>query len=301
MDLIHLPAPFQLMFRAVAPIMKLFPHQILRTRVRKTTGYSINWKNPSNLLEYLVGESFKAAEDPERLEFYGTLADKIAVRDYVAERVGEQALTKIYGVWSKPDEIDFDSLPVPCVIKTNNGCATNIIIRRREELKPDEIRRKLRRWLYFPYGAITGQPHYSTIKPGILCEEFLKQEAGGDTLPYDYKFFCFEGEPRFILFYSGRIPNHHITYNLVYDTDWNPMKGVVNHPAPEEAARPETLEKMVDMARKLSKGLPFARVDFYSIGSRPVFGEITLTPDIQTNFTPEFIEEAYRRYVLRQN
>ncbi len=298
MDLIHYPTPVQLMARSAAPIARFFPHQIMKLRFFMSFGRSLNWKHPSDLFDYIIGESFKAAKDPEKKNFYGMLADKVAVRQYVGERVGTEALTELYGTWDNPDEIDYDALPVPCVIKTNNSCATNIIIRNRQDLRPREINKTLNKWLHFPYGALTGQPHYSVIKPKILCEEFLQQDPGSDELPYDYKFFCFKGKPRFILFYSGRKANHHLTYNLVYDTDWKLIPGVTNKPAPQEAPRPATLERMLDMARKLSSGLPFARVDFYSIGERPVFGEITLTPDVITNFTPEFLTEVYQRYCL---
>lgn len=295
MNLINAPFYVQLPLRAIAPLAGHFPKKIMALKYKRWSGMKIDWNSPKNLQEYFLKEMMDAAADPERLKVYADLADKVAVRGFVAGRVGEEALTKLYGVWERPGDIDFGKLPVPCVIKTNNGCGTNIVIRTRQELDPEKIRKTLKRWLKFPYGQISGQPHYSAIKPLILAEEYLEQNPGSDELPYDYKFFCFNGEPRFILFYSGRKVNGHITYNQVYDMNWNVIPDSVRKPVPTPVERPAGLEKMTRLARKLSRGFKVVRVDFYCIGDRPVFGEMTFSPDVVTNFTPDFLDEQYRR------
>lgn len=297
MDYEKLPRYAQLALRAVAPAVAHMPRLLMKVRYRRWTGEWPQLDEPGNLQEFFLSEMLKAAEDPAKLRLYADLADKYVVRDFVRQRVGEkaeQALTKLYGVWDRPEDIDFDALPVPCVIKTNNGCGTNIVVRSKADLNPDEIRRRLSVWLEFPYGELSGQPHYSAITPKIIAEEFLEQNPGTDDLPFDYKFFCFNGEPKFILFYSDRKLNSHVTYNQVYDTDWNIIEGIVKRPLEGTAPRPKALEDMVAMARELSKGFKCVRVDFYGIGKRAVFGEMTFSPDVIINFTPAFLRDIMK-------
>lgn len=300
MDIIKSPYIIQLVLRGLAPIFRLMPKTILNLRMYRKSGQWIDWSNPRNLQEFALTSYFKAATNEAKFKTYVDLADKVCVRDFVMKRTGDETLlTKLYGVWKRPEDIDFDKLPMPCVIKTNNGCTTNIIVRTREELKPMEIRCKLSQWLKYPYGELSGQPHYSRIKPMIFAEEFLEQNPGTDDLPYDYKFFCYDGEPHFILFYSGRTMNSHVTQDHVYDTSWQLVPGVVRNPKCGIMPKPAQFEKMIDVARKLSKGYDFVRVDLYSIGDRVVFGEMTFTPDMVTNFTSEFLKNYYEEHIKK--
>ncbi len=288
MNLINRSPAVHFFLRLIAPVAGLMPRTVESLRYLLAYKTRRRYRHPRDAQDRIMADYFQAIADSDKMRLYADLADKYAVRSYVADRIGERYLTRLYGTWDTENDIDFDALPVPCVIKTTNGCGTNIIIRSRDEIKPDKMRAQLHRWLIYPYGKLTGQPHYSAIKPRIIAEEFLVQDPGADTLPYDYKFFCFDGEPRLILFYAGRRVNSHFTYNNVYDLDWNPIAGTANVPCQQEMPRPEALEDMVRCARELARGLRFARVDFYDIGPRPVFGEITLTPDITANFTPAF-------------
>lgn len=293
MDLINSPGFVQIFVRGVAPLMRPFYRQILQIRDYKRSHRWMNTKKARDLADKIFLDYFKILSDPEKKQQLADLADKYKVREHVAKSVGGDVLTNLYGCWERPEDINFDALPVPCVLKTNNACAANLIIRDRNEIDPAKIRHKLASWLKFPYGDITGQPHYSIIKPLIIAEEFLQQDPlDRSVLPYDYKFFCFKGEPKFILFYSGRKVNAHFTYNMVYDTDWNLVEGIVRHPQNYDQPRPASLEKMTEMARKLAQGHDFVRVDFYNIGERVVFGELTFTPDVRYNFTQEFLTQS---------
>ena len=294
MDLINTSKPMQLILRMIAPVAGLMPKTIMQLRYHRNSGRWVDWKNPATLQEYSIVKQMEAAASPAKLRLYADLTDKILVRDYVARRVGDSFLTKLYGTWQNPEDIDFDKLPVPCVIKTNNACATNFIVRSKSDLNPAGIIPRLSAWLKYPYGKMTGQPHYTAIKPMILAEEYLEQTPGSDELPYDYKFFCFKGEPRFILFYVGRRPNCHVTYDKVYDMDWNPIEWAAKNPYKESMTRPQCFDKMVAAAKELSLGFDFVRVDFYGIGERAVFGEMTFSPDMVTNFTPEFLSRFMR-------
>lgn len=292
MDLINSPRWKQYLLRGAAPFLGLIPKAILQIRSYRWRRRFFDWNNARDLYEYTVVTLFKAAKNKDLIDEYARLSDKVAVRQFVAGRVGEKYLTKCYGVWDSANDIDFDALPLPCVVKTNNGCASNLFITERKPEQYRQYRKTLSRWLKYPYGQISGQPHYMRIKPRILAEEYLVSNADNlNELPTDFKFFCIDGEVKFILVYTGRGPNGHEFYNLVFDTDWNLIPGVVKRPSSEIMARPENLEEMLDVATRLSKGFPFVRVDLYSLNGRTVFGEMTFTPDMVTNFIPQFLKD----------
>lgn len=278
------------LLRIPAAAASLFPKTIMRLRCYKQNRRWPHFKKPRDLRDLFLGQALCCSAKEQA--HFGTLADKFAVRQFVKERVGEKYLTKIYGNWTNAGDIDFETLPIPCVLKTNNACDTNIILRSTDDIDAPTLRRRLNSWLHYPYGQLTGQPHYSKIKPIIFAEEYLEQKAGSTELPYDYKIFCFNGKPEFILFYSGRKLNGHIAQNQVFTPNWKPIEGILNMPSDYVLPRPENLDEMLHVATELSRGFKAVRVDLYSIGHRVVFGEITFTPDVILYFTQEFLTDT---------
>lgn len=267
-------------------IGRYFPKQVVNLRYFRQNKIWINWKHPNNLHQYTICQYFRPDTD---LQLLGQLADKVRVRDFVKDRIGEQFLTKLYGVYDSASEIDFDSLPEQCVLKTNNGCGNNIIIRNKKQLSNrQKMKDLLDRWLRFPYGDLTGQVHYSYIKPQILAEEYLEQSAVKDILPYDYKFFCYKGKPLCVLYYEGRSQNGHLTPNMLFDMDWKPMKEAIKRPITHPIPKPVSFEMMKKCVTSLATGFDFVRVDFYEIKGCPIFGEMTFTPDISINMRDNF-------------
>lgn len=280
----------ELIQKILANVVRHFPKQILGLRYFKWTKRFVNWKNPKDLQQYEFVNYINRYKS-KNLQDLADLTDKVKVREFVTERIGEKFLTKLYGVWDKPDDIDFKSLPQKFVLKTNNGCGTNVIIQDKEkELDQETVKKNLKKWLHFPYGALSGQPHYSMIEPKILAEEYLEENKNKKSLPRDYKFFCFNGEPKFICIYEDRQVNGHDVKKMVYDLDWKPMPDKVINPVIKDRPIPPSLKEMIEISRILSKGFDFVRVDLYEIDGKPVFGEMTFTPDMINNFTSEFLK-----------
>ena len=273
------------MLKSLSKITALCPRLVFALRYYRWSKKIINWSHPSNIQEFSMCQLF---DKDTSVDFYAMLADKVRVRDYVKERIGESYITQFYGTWESADDIDFEKLPDRFVLKTNNGCATNIIVKNKAAADIPAIRKQLKVWLQYPYGELTGQIQYSRIKPLILAEEYLEQEKGVDSLPNDYKFFCINGKPVYILYYDDRKLNGHVTPNMLFDLKWNPIPEAVNRPVKHDVPCPKSLELMIKLAEKLSEGLKFVRVDFYEINNSPVFGEMTLTPDVITNIRTEF-------------
>ncbi|MDO4801911.1 MAG: ATP-grasp fold amidoligase family protein, partial [Prevotellaceae bacterium] len=98
----------------------------------------------------------------------------------------------------------------------------------------------------------------------------------------DYKFHCLNGEPRMLVIMSNRYSKDGKHNFNAFDMDFKPLKthfgGNGYSPSDEDFKRPVCFEEMKVLARKLSSGIPFVRVDFYCIRGKIYFGELTFYP-----------------------
>lgn len=255
------------------------PRRVADYRFHKKFGRHIDWENPKDLNEKIQWLKFYSDTS-----LWTQLADKYAVRRYVEERGCGDLLVPLYGRWERTEEIDWDSLPEQFVLKTNNGCRDIVICRDKQRLDKRMVTKRYA-WLLrtgHTYGYITAEPHYATIKPCVIAEQLLdasQQSIDSSTL-IDYKIWCFDGEPACIRVYYNRA--HRKVDSTIYDTDWNPHPEWVASSKhykvdPQPIPRPASLDRMLEAARALSKGLPQVRVDLYEVGGKPYFGELTLT------------------------
>ena len=165
------------------------------------------------------------------------------------------------------------------VIKTNNGSATNILIKDKSSMDEDAVRKQLNLWLKYDYGYNTAQPHYSSMKPLILAEEFLVDEETRrkGAILKDFKFYCVNGNPLYVIVYSDRVPNSHRMKRSIYDMDWNMHQEYLGKyaVAGPEINKPVSFDLMKEMAAKLSNPFKFVRVDFYETDNGLRIGELT--------------------------
>jgi len=205
------------------------------------------------------------------------LADKYEVREWVKEKIGEQYLIPLLGVWDSFDEIDFDALPNKFVLKCTHGCGWNIIVKDKSTLDLIDARSRMEHWLNVNFAFWNGglQLHYKDILGRIIAEEYLENK---DDNLFDYKIYCFGGTPKFIR-YSTIKDNELVgTY---YDLEWNRLpftrKGINGSYLAE---KPENLNELIDIAATLSYGFNLSRVDLYLLRDGSIkFGEITFTPN----------------------
>ena len=200
------------------------------------------------------------------------LADKYRVRGWVAERIGEEHLVPLLGVWNRFEEIDFGRLPDKFVLKATHGSGWNVIVRDKATFDEPRAARQFREWMTLEYCYCFGlELHYKGIEPRIVAEKYL--ETVGEI--WDYKVLCTDGKPRLIWVDSDRTTEHK---RNVYDLDWNQIPLRVRYPNnPTLEPRPRNLDKMVAFAERLSSGFPLLRVDFYEVGGALYFGELTFT------------------------
>lgn len=214
------------------------------------------------------------------------LADKYRVRDYVKNKLhdigGDKYLVPLLGVWTNVDDINIKDLPESFVLKSNHGSGWNIICKDKAELDWNYVKRKMRYWLNNSQYWVSREWQYKNCPHMILCEKFLEYEI------IDYKFFCFDGVPRYIQVDQGRFSDHRRAF---FSTEWNlePFTTLYKRPdvIPE---RPAQLEEMLCVARRLSEGINFIRVDLYVNNGNVYFGEKTLHPGGGCDF---FIPDVY--------
>ena len=219
------------------------------------------------------------------------LADKYLVRDWVKEKIGEEYLIPLLGVYEKFDDIDFRDLPNQFVIKTNHGSGWNMVVKSKEDLNYENTKMLFDTWMSknfaFEYGL---ELHYKNIQPKIVIEKYI-DELDSDIL--DYRFFCFNGVPGYVWVDSGSGTQDH--KRNIYNMNWEQQNYKVNYPLIDTPiTKPETFEKMVELAESLSENFCFVRIDFYSVKGKIFFGEMTFTPQSGTGkWEDERINLAY--------
>lgn len=257
---------------------KLYLSVLFRLRL----GRWINWKNPQTYNEKLQWLKLhnKKAE-------YARMVDKYEAKQYVAERIGEEYIIPTLGIYNSVDEIDFDTLPNQFVMKCTHDSGGIIICADKYSLDWTAAKKRMMQGLKKNYYYYNREWPYKYVKPRIIVEQYMVDESGYELK--DYKFFCFDGEPKALFIATDRGRKDEETKFDFFDMDFNHLPITNGHPnSPRPIACPPGFEKMKELAAKLSHGQPHLRVDFYDINGHIYFGELTfyhwsgLTP-----FNPE--------------
>lgn len=251
--------------------LKNHPRFVWQLRSFKRRHKLVNFSSPKDLYDYIA---YSAVNFDKR---WISLADKYEVRKSIAKIIGESYLNELYAVCDNVSELDVDSYPNSFVIKTTNGCATNMIIKNKSKENWDKNKLTLEKWLGYPYGELTGQPHYTYIKPRIIVEKYLEEK--GKQSVTDYKFFCIDGEPILTYVLSDRKKNSHQFTIGAYDMEWNFLPQYLSDRHPHSKTdRPISFDEMKNIVKKLANPFKFVRIDLYEINGKPLFGEYTFTP-----------------------
>lgn len=250
-----------------------YPKAIASYLFRGIMGYDIDWDNPRDLNEKI--NWMKLYSDTTE---WTRLADKYLARDYIKEKLGEDVLPKLYGVWKRAEDIDFDKLPDSFVMKTNHGCGGVVVVEDKSELDTEKVRKEMAEAVSHKFGYKTLEPHYMKIPPVIMAEQLIENDADFSTSIVDYKVWCINGIPQCILMCSDRTGKK-CTLSW-YDPEWNFLPDVNSgrHAGDyKEIPRPVCLEQMLEYATTLAEGFPQVRVDFYIEKGRLYVGELTFT------------------------
>jgi hypothetical protein len=201
------------------------------------------------------------------------MVDKYKVREYISKKIGEEYLIPLVGgPYYSVDEIDLNKLPNQFVLKCNHDSGSVVICKDKSKFDFEVAKKKLDYCLKHNFWYLGREWVYKNVKPCIVAEKYMVDESENELK--DYKVFCFNGEPKIIQVDYGRFTEH--KRNL-YDTKWKYIEAAIEYPTDKkvEIERPKQLSQMLQLAKILSKDIPFIRTDLYSINDKLYFGELT--------------------------
>ena len=275
---------------AVPPLARARDARALRHRMRAALGYEPDLRNPLTYNERLA-HKILYDRDPRLVR----TSDKLAVRDFVAERIGPEHLVPLIGTYDRASDVPWDGLPDQFVLKANHGSGTNLIVRDKAAVDRAEALRRADGWLAENHYWWTGEWAYSRIKPQLLAEALLEGNAEGKP-PVDYKFYVFHGRPRILDVHVDRFGAGYRYLQRDAETlgllpfQWGDLV------APDEdssAYLPAAeVRAMAELAARVGADFNHVRVDLYLSGGRIWFGELT---HYTNNACARFFPDRYDR------
>lgn len=255
-----------------------------------TFGKKLNLKNPKTFNEKLQWLKLY-----DRKPIYTTMVDKYAAKKYVADIIGKEYIIPTLGVWDRFEDIDFTSLPNQFVLKCTHDSGGLVICKDKSMLNIEDARRKINDSLKRDYYLNGREWPYKNVPRRIIAEKYMSKSDG--SIPEDYKVLNFNGNPGIIQVDLDRFINHK---KKLFLPNWTELDFDFNYPTEEKYSlkKPDTLNEMLDLARRLSKEFSFLRTDFYVIDDRIYFGELTLFPASGFGkFSPEEWDERIGKWI----
>lgn len=233
------------------------------------TGKWMDFNNPKSF-----SEKIQWLKIHNTAPIFSVMADKYLSRQYIEDKMGAGYTFPLLGAWDRFEDIDFNKLPDKFVLKTNHDSGGVWIIKDKEKADYESIKKDVEIRFKKNYFYLGREHTYKNIPHKIIAEKYMEEAAGSDLK--DYKVFCFGGEPVYIQVDLDRFIEHKRDF---YDTSWNMQDFGVLFPRSYKAIeKPKNFEKMLDISRKLSTGMPFLRVDLFNIDGRIYVGELTFHP-----------------------
>lgn len=237
------------------------------------TGKRLNLKNPQTFDEKIWWLKLNN-RDP----FLTVCSDKYAVREVVKKAGLSEILIEQYGVYDKAEDIPYGKINEESIIKCTSGSGENVFFDPHNPPDLKMLKRRLNYALKQNLFWFSREWNYKNVPRRLVVEKVMRDSSG--CLPIDYKFMCFDGEPKLLFLDIGLIDENNI-YNHkyprnIYDMEFNllPVKETrENYKGKVE--KPHNWDYMVEIAKKLSAPFPFCRIDLYNIDGKVFFGEIT--------------------------
>ena len=239
----------------------------LKIKFRFIVGYWPNIENPRT-----YNEKLQWLKLHDKRQEYTKMVDKIEAKQYVSSKIGEKYIIPTIGIWETLDEIDWNQLPDRFVIKATHDSGGVVVCKDKSKLDIDKAKKVLAGAGKKDFTKFTKEYPYKNVKHRYIAEEYMEDESGFELK--DYKIFCFDGKPGFLFVATGR-QNHDTRFDF-YDMEFNHLPVLNGHPnADKWPQKPENFEEIIEISKKLSKGIPHVRVDLYNINGKIYFGELT--------------------------
>ena len=254
-------------------LLRLIPDKLyIDFMFKKILGHKMNWKNP---------KTFSEKQNWMKLYYRPTeftqMVDKLEAKKLVASMIGDEYVIPLLGSWDRYEDIDFDALPDSFVLKPNNGCGDFLICKNKEEknnIDHDYYKALFDINMKTDYSLLSREWQYRGIKPKILAEKYMTNDEDIEELS-DYKFMCFHGEPKIMFIATER--NTDCKFDF-YDMEFNHLDLYNLHPNSDKTIeKPKNYDKLIELAKILSKDYPFVRIDFFISKDKIYFSEWTIS------------------------
>ena len=227
----------------------------------------INFKNPKT-----YNEKLNWLKINDRNPEYTNMVDKYEAKKYAANIIGDEYIIPTLGVWDRFDDIDFDKLPNQFVLKCTHDSEGLVIVKDKKNFDKMSAKNKINEAMKYNFYYIGREYPYKNVKPRIIAEEYMEDNKYHELR--DYKFFCFDGDPKMLYITTGRT-NGETTLDF-FDLEFNHIDVELHYKNSKiKLEKPKQFEKMIDLAKKLSKNIKHVRIDFYEINGNVYFGEFT--------------------------
>jgi hypothetical protein len=257
---------------AISSVSRLFYEIYLRAQYRRKLGNWPSLRSPTCVHEKILYRKLRGNH-----EFCASLADKLAVRDYVQQRIGAEHLVPLIATFNHLEPDSFERLPRQFAMKATHGCNWNLFVRDKAQLDVPKTISYFNGLLRRTYGRKSGELHYRLIPPRIMVEQLLDENG---TSPWNYCYFCYWNGDTFQSALSISSPCK--TLSVSFDPEMHVLESNVPENDLARFADPEGHRKMTEIARELSRGIDFVRVDLYKFDGKIYFSELTLTPGAGT-------------------
>ena len=233
-------------------------------------GYPLNLRNPQTF-----NEKLQWLKIYDRNPLYTKLVDKYEVRKYITENIGEEYLIPLIGVYEKFEDINFEELPNQFVIKCTHDSGGVVICKDKKSFDVKKAENKIKKSMKRNFYYLGREWPYKNIEPRIIIEKYMEDKETKELV--DYKIMCFNGKPEMSFTCSERYNDGlKVTF---FDLEWKKLPFERHYTSStKEIKKPKNYELMLELSKKLSKGIPFVRVDWYEINGKLYFGELTFYP-----------------------
>lgn len=253
----------------------------LKWKFKLTMGYKLDLDNPKTF-----NEKMQWLKLNDRNTEYTKMVDKYSAKEYVGSIIGKEYIIETIGIYDKFDDINFSDLPDKFVIKPTHTSGDIYICNDKSKIDYLELKKRVNKWLKRNYYKIHREWPYKNIEPKIIIEKYMDDTKYHELV--DYKIMCFNGDPEIIFTCTERFSNEGLKVTF-FDLNWEKLPFERHYPSSSRnIKKPNNFDKMLELSKKLSKDIPFVRVDWYEINGKLYFGELTFYPGSgYEEFTPE--------------
>jgi hypothetical protein len=206
---------------------------------------------------------------------FAILCDKLAVREFIAERIGAELLPPLLWSGREPEAVPLETIERPFIVKGTHASGHLLRVIASDHLDLEGTRETLRQWLRHNHAILYDEPGYRHVEPGLMIERLLSRPDG--AAPIERKVWVFHGRVQLVqTLLNDGVANHHAAF---HDRAWRRHAWYLRSPPnPEPFAPPPQLDQIIEVAERLGADFDHVRVDFYDTHDRIWIGEMTTYP-----------------------